>query len=85
MGSVALFSYRRRRSVLMGWIVLLVAVFALSQTAGGVFRNELALSGSEPTGGPMTGKQVVPSSWQELPGSGPMLVASDRLLVAFGR
>jgi RND superfamily putative drug exporter len=47
MRRVALFSYRRRRSVLIGWIVLLVAVFALSQTAGGVFRNELGLSGSE--------------------------------------
>jgi RND superfamily putative drug exporter len=47
MRRVALFSYRRRRSVLIGWIVLLVAVFALSQTAGGVYRNELALSGSE--------------------------------------
>jgi len=47
MRRVALFSYRRRRSVLIGWIVLLVAVFALSRTAGGVYRNELALSGSE--------------------------------------
>src|SRR5918994_4331866 len=47
MRRVALYSYRRRRSVLIGWIVLLIAVFALSQTAGGVFRNELALSDSE--------------------------------------
>jgi RND superfamily putative drug exporter len=47
MRRLARTAYRRRRSVLVGWLVLLVAVFALSQSAGGVFENEFALSGSE--------------------------------------
>jgi RND superfamily putative drug exporter len=47
MRRLARTAYRRRRSVVIGWIVLLVAVFALSQSAGGVFENEFALSGSE--------------------------------------
>jgi hypothetical protein len=31
-------------------------------------------------GGPITGNQVVPSSWQTSPPSGPFIVAGDRLL-----
>ena len=31
----------------------------------------------DPRGGPITGNQVVPSSWQELPQSGPIKVAGD--------
>ena len=39
--------YRRRWRVLAAWVVFLVAVSALSSAAGGVFRNEFSLSGSE--------------------------------------
>jgi RND superfamily putative drug exporter len=40
-------SYRRRWGVLVAWVVFLVAVSVVSQAAGGVFRNEFSLSGSE--------------------------------------
>jgi RND superfamily putative drug exporter len=49
MRRLARTSYRRRRLVLVGWIVLLVAVFALSQGAGGVFKNDFFLNGAEST------------------------------------
>ncbi len=39
--------YRRRWRVLAAWVVFLVAVSFVSQAAGGVFRNEFSLSGSE--------------------------------------
>ncbi len=39
--------YRRRWRVLAAWVVFLVAVSILSSAAGGVFRNEFSLSGSE--------------------------------------
>jgi putative drug exporter of the RND superfamily len=39
--------YRRRWRVLAVWVVFLVALSVLSSAAGGVFRNEFSLSGSE--------------------------------------
>jgi putative drug exporter of the RND superfamily len=39
--------YRRRWRVLAVWVVFLVAVSVFSSAAGGVFRNEFSLSGSE--------------------------------------
>src|SRR5918995_2604695 len=39
--------YRRRWRVLAAWVVFLVAVSVLSSTAGGVFRNEFSLAGSD--------------------------------------
>ena len=39
--------YRRRWRVLAAWVVFLVAVSFFSSAAGGVFRNEFSLSGSE--------------------------------------
>jgi putative drug exporter of the RND superfamily len=39
--------YRRRWRVLAAWVVFLVAVSIFSSAAGGVFRNEFSLSGSE--------------------------------------
>jgi RND superfamily putative drug exporter len=39
--------YRRRWRVLAAWVVFLVAVSVLSSAAGGVFRNEFSLSGSD--------------------------------------
>src|SRR5919198_5848968 len=39
--------YRRRWRVLAAWVVFLVAVSVVSSAAGGVFRNEFSLSGSE--------------------------------------
>jgi RND superfamily putative drug exporter len=39
--------YRRRWRVLAAWIAFLVAVSVVSSAAGGVFRNEFSLSGSE--------------------------------------
>jgi RND superfamily putative drug exporter len=44
---LARFSYRRRWRVLAAWVVFLVAVSIFSSSAGGVFRNEFSLSGSE--------------------------------------
>ena len=39
--------YRRRRYVLVGWIVLLIATFALSSGVGGAFKTEFKLPGTE--------------------------------------
>src|SRR6266536_3561922 len=39
--------YRRRWRVLAAWVVFLVVVSFVSSAAGGVFRNEFSLSGSE--------------------------------------
>jgi putative drug exporter of the RND superfamily len=39
--------YRRRWRVVAVWVVFLVAVSVVSSAAGGVFRNEFSLSGSE--------------------------------------
>jgi putative drug exporter of the RND superfamily len=39
--------YRRRRYVLLGWIVLLIATFALSSGIGGAFKTEFKLPGTE--------------------------------------
>src|SRR2546430_14079032 len=39
--------YRRRRFVLAGWIVLLIATFALSSTLNGAFKTEFKLPGTE--------------------------------------
>src|SRR5438552_15977080 len=47
MKSIAQFAYRRRRYVVVGWILALVGVFALSGAVGGEFSSELKLPGSE--------------------------------------
>jgi RND superfamily putative drug exporter len=39
--------YRRRRWVLLGWIVLLVATFALASSVKGAFKTEFKLPGTE--------------------------------------
>jgi RND superfamily putative drug exporter len=39
--------YRRRRFVLLGWVVLIAALFGLSMVAGGAYRTEFGLPGSE--------------------------------------
>ena len=39
--------YRRRRYVLLGWIVLLVATFMLASSVGGAFKTEFKLPGTE--------------------------------------
>src|SRR5690348_15407984 len=39
--------YRRRRWVLGGWILLLVATFALSNALSGAFKTEFRLPGTE--------------------------------------
>jgi RND superfamily putative drug exporter len=39
--------YRRRRRVVVAWIVLLVGAFAVGNALGGVFRTEFKLPGSE--------------------------------------
>jgi putative drug exporter of the RND superfamily len=39
--------YHRRWRVLAVWVVFLVAISVFSSAAGGVFRNEFSLSGSE--------------------------------------
>jgi RND superfamily putative drug exporter len=44
---LARFSYRRRRWVLGGWIVLLVATFALASGLNGAFKTEFRLPGTE--------------------------------------
>ena len=40
-------TYRRRRWVLAGWIVLLIATFAVSSGLGGAFKTEFKLPGTE--------------------------------------
>ncbi len=47
MKSIAQFCYRRRRYVIVGWILLLVGVFALSTAFKGEFSTEFKLPGSE--------------------------------------
>ena len=44
---LARFCYRRRRWVLGGWIVLLVATFALASSLSGAFKTEFKLPGTE--------------------------------------
>jgi RND superfamily putative drug exporter len=44
---IARTSYRRRWRVLAAWVVLLVGLIVASNAAGGVFRNEFSLNGSE--------------------------------------
>src|SRR4051794_28315360 len=44
---LARFSYRRRRWVLGGWIILLVATFALASSLNGAFKTEFKLPGTE--------------------------------------
>ena len=39
--------YRRRRYVLVGWIILLVATFMLASSVGGAFKTEFKLPGTE--------------------------------------
>ena len=39
--------YRHRRIVLGGWVVLLVGLMVLASTAGGVFKVDFSLPGSE--------------------------------------
>src|ERR1700704_946736 len=39
--------YRRRRSVLAVWILLLIATFSLSSAIGGAFKTEFKLPGTE--------------------------------------
>src|SRR6516165_8009024 len=39
--------YRRRRYVLVGWIVLLIATFAVSSSVGGAFKTQFRLPGTE--------------------------------------
>jgi putative drug exporter of the RND superfamily len=45
--SIARVCYRRRRLVLAGWVLLLAGLFALSNAAGGEFKTEFKLPGSE--------------------------------------
>jgi putative drug exporter of the RND superfamily len=44
---LARFCYRRRRLVLLGWVVVLVGLVALNSTAGGKFLDEFELPGSD--------------------------------------
>ncbi len=41
------FCYRRRRFVLLGWVALIIGLFALSNVAGGAFKTEFNLPGSD--------------------------------------
>jgi len=47
MRSIAQFCYRRRRYVVVGWILLLVGVLAISTAFSGEFSTEFKLPGSE--------------------------------------
>ncbi|HYM16763.1 MAG TPA: MMPL family transporter, partial [Dehalococcoidia bacterium] len=47
MAPLTRFCYRRRRWVLLTWIALIAGFFALSNVAGGAFRTEFGLPGSE--------------------------------------
>jgi RND superfamily putative drug exporter len=47
MRSIARFCYRHRRLVVAGWVVLVVGLFALAGAAGGEYRTEFKLPGSE--------------------------------------
>jgi RND superfamily putative drug exporter len=45
--TIAHFCYRRRRLVVLGWVLLVVGLFALAGVAGGDYRTEFRLPGSE--------------------------------------
>src|SRR5262249_48964891 len=47
LGRLARTMYRRRRLVLVSWIVLLIGVFLLSNAVGGAFHTEFKLPGTE--------------------------------------
>src|SRR6266545_2009325 len=47
MKSLALFCYRWRRFVVLGWLGLLIGLFALSAAFAGEFKTEFKLPGSE--------------------------------------
>lgn len=47
MRSIAQFCYTRRRYVVIGWVLLVVVLFALSGAIGGEYRTEFKLPGSE--------------------------------------
>ena len=47
MKALARFAYDRRRLVLLGWIGLLIGLFALSAAAAGEYKTEFKLPGSE--------------------------------------
>jgi RND superfamily putative drug exporter len=47
VGSLAEFCYKRRRLVLLGWIVLLVGLFAISSTVAGEYNTQFELPDSE--------------------------------------
>jgi RND superfamily putative drug exporter len=47
MRSLAEFFYRRRRYVVVGWVILLVGLFGISTATGGQYRTEFELPDSE--------------------------------------
>jgi RND superfamily putative drug exporter len=47
MRRLARFCYHRRRWVLGGWVILLIGLIVLANVAGGVFKVDFALPGSE--------------------------------------
>lgn len=47
MSSLTRFCYHRRGTVLLAWAVLIVALFVLNAVAGGAYRTEFSLPGSE--------------------------------------
>src|SRR5213083_129009 len=47
MKGIAQFSYRRRRLVIIGWIGLLIGLFALSSVLAGEYKTDFKLPGSE--------------------------------------
>jgi putative drug exporter of the RND superfamily len=47
---LARITYRRRRLVLVGWVVLLIGVFMIASSVGGAFRTEFKLPGTETQG-----------------------------------
>ena len=47
MKQLARLCYRRRRSVLVAWVVLIIALFGVSNALGGEFKTEFKLPGSE--------------------------------------
>ena len=44
---LAAWCYRRRRRVLVGWIVALIGISVLGQTAGGALQKTFSLHGTE--------------------------------------
>jgi RND superfamily putative drug exporter len=49
MGSLASWSFRHRRLVLLGWLVLVAGVFGLAQVTGSAYSNSFALPHTEST------------------------------------